>query len=238
MTRSRCQLHNADALHALPRLRDASIDALIADPPYSSGGRTLSERRADPIRKYIHDVDRPRYATFRGDQKDQRSWTVWTALWLSAALPKLKDGAYVLLFTDWRQLPATTDALQIAELTWRGIIAWDKTECARAGHKGYFKPQCEYVAWATKGPCFNRTDAGPFNGCFRASVERGRKAHVCQKPLALLKRLVECVPPGGTVLDPFMGTGTTGEAALSQGRRFVGMEIDRHYFQHAQQRLK
>lgn len=48
------------------------------------------------------------------------------------------------------QLPSTTDAVQIGELIWRGIIAWDKGRCARAPHKGYFRHQCEYVVWATK----------------------------------------------------------------------------------------
>lgn len=65
-----------------------------------------------------------------------------------------------------------------------------------------------------------------------------KTAHPCQFPLALAERLVLalCVK-GGTVLDPFMGSGTTGVAALRAGRSFLGVELDKGYFDIAQQRI-
>ena len=48
--------------------------------------------------------------------------------------------------------------------------------------------------------------------------------HITQKPLRLLRELIEVTPPGATILDPFMGSGTTGVAAILDGRRFVGVQ--------------
>ncbi len=52
-----------------------------------------------------------------------------------------------------------------------------------------------------------------------------------------MDELVQICPPGGVVLDPFAGSGSTGVAALQAGRRFVGIELSRHYHQVAEQRL-
>lgn len=76
--------------------------------------------------------------------------------------------------------------------------------------------------------------------CAKASKsERGPgNTHPTVKPLALMRYLVRLVtPPGGTVLDPFMGSGTTGLAAAADGFQFVGIERDEAYFEIARRRL-
>jgi len=75
-------------------------------------------------------------------------------------------------------------------------------------------------------------------GLIRAGAEnvsRGGKLHPAQKPLALLQWCV--AKTTGTVLDPYMGSGTTGVACLALGRRFIGIEIDQEHFATACQRL-
>ena len=59
----------------------------------------------------------------------------------------------------------------------------------------------------------------------------GDREHLAQKPVGLMKRLVgKTTPTGGVVLDPFMGSGTTGIACEQLGRRFIGIELERRYF--------
>lgn len=58
------------------------------------------------------------------------------------------------------------------------------------------------------------------------------------KPVALMGELVKCVPPGGVILDPFMGSGSTGVAALQLGYRFIGIEKSAHYFDIACKRME
>lgn len=124
---------------------------------------------------------------------------------------------------------------------WRGITTWDKTEGARAPHKGYFRHQCEYVVWGTKGACgvplIDDPRGGPWPGCFRVPIRLGDKHHLTGKPTALMRQLVQVCPPGGAVQDPFAGSGTTGVSAILEGRRCVLVEKEGSYAGIARQRV-
>lgn len=63
-----------------------------------------------------------------GDSKDQRSWTLWCTYWLSDCLRIAKDGAPLLAFSDWRQLPSMTDAVQAAGWIWREFVGVELSE--------------------------------------------------------------------------------------------------------------
>lgn len=223
-----------ELLRSLPR---GKADAIITDPPYSSGGLYRGDRQAAPGDKYQQTQTVERFEDFAGDNRDQRSWTAWMIMWLTAALPVLKPGGYIMVFTDWRQLPSTTDALQIAGYLWRGIVPWDKTEGSRAPHRGYFRHQCEYVVSGTRGPLKPAEHGGPWPGCIRTPNRRSERHHMTSKPLELMRQLCAVVPPGGLVLDPFCGGGSTGVAALQTGRRFLGIELTQHYADVSRQRL-
>ena len=142
-------LYQGDALGILATLPDAVMDAVLTDPPYSSGGVTMGARQADPAQKYQQSGTKRQYPPMLGDAKDQRSWTMWCTLWLGECWRIAREGAPLMVFTDWRQLPALSDAVQAAGWAWRGVIAWDKRS-ARP-QIGKFRQQCEYVLFATKG---------------------------------------------------------------------------------------
>jgi site-specific DNA-methyltransferase (adenine-specific) len=169
---------------------------------------------------------------FTGDNRDAFGYWFWCALWLSQALRVVKPGGIAALFTDWRQLPATSMGLQAGGFVWRGIVPWFKPSARPA--QGRFTNACEYVVWGTNGA---RELAGaPLPGFYQASPPR-RRQHLTEKPLDVMRQLVRVAPPGGMVLDPFMGAGTTGVAALVEGRSFTGVEISAHYFVRAQRRI-
>jgi site-specific DNA-methyltransferase (adenine-specific) len=179
-------------------------------------------------------VERP---VFAGDNRDQRSFHFWAALWLAECLRVAKAGAPICVFTDWRQLPTMTDAVQAGGWMWRGILVWDKTEACRPA-MGRFAAQCEYVVWGTAGPSPDREDIGCLWGVVREPVRAADKHHITGKPTPVMQHLVRICPPGGTVLDPFAGSGTTGVAALLEGRGFHGVEIVDEYAQIARDRLE
>ncbi|ASK99973.1 site-specific DNA-methyltransferase [Xanthomonas citri pv. fuscans CFBP 6996] len=219
------QLLQGDALTILPTLEANSFDALITDPPYASGGLTAAARARPPSTKYCRDGG---HADFVGDERDQRSHLKWMHLWLSECARVLRDGAPVLLFTDWRQLPLTTDALQIAGFTWRGITVWDKTEGVRP-QLGRFRNQAEYIVWGSKGnmPLDRRAPVLP--GVIREPVRKADKHHLTGKPTELMRQLVRICESGGRVLDPFAGSGTTLVAAELEGYCWTGVEKTEHY---------
>lgn len=228
-------LYQGDCLDVLRSLPDGMYDAVITDPPYSSGGLTRGDRTQSVATKYVQSgSERFAGAGFAGDNRDQRSWDYWCTLWLAQCLRVTKPGGYLLAFIDWRQLPTLTDAVQAGGWVWRGILSWDKGPSARAAAQHYFRHQCEYVVWATHGPSQPSADWPPegkgcYPGSYSVPVLQDDKYHVTGKPTDLMRRLVFCVPPGGEILDPFAGSGTTAVGSAIEGRRCTVIERDPAY---------
>jgi len=234
-------LHHGDALRWLQTLPANSADALITDPPYSSGGLTAGERKASPFDKYMTGGQAKQWTNFTGDNRDQRSHLQWMLLWLTECHRILREGAPVCIFTDWRQLPLTTDALQCAGFIWRGVIVWDKTEGAR-GQPGRPRAQAEYIVWGSKGNMPITRKAPILPGVIREVVRQKDKHHMTGKPTALMRQLVHICErrpdgSGGLILDPFAGSGTTLVAAALEGYHAIGCELSEDYYEVARQRL-
>ena len=229
-------LHRGDALTLLPQF-GTLVDAVICDPPYNSGGRTNAERRAQGARdKYVAGDAQHDLADFDGDSRDQRGYTHWLGLVLAEAYRLTRPGGSLLVFTDWAQLPATSVALLAAGWTWRGIIPWRKP-ISRPVRNG-FRRECEYVLWGSRGDPLRHAPTIYLPGWLEGSQPRGKdRVHITQKPVDVMRQLVRIAPEGGTVLDPFAGSGTTGVAALAEGRHFIGIEQSAANVTTAEERL-
>lgn len=234
-------IYHGEALNILAGLDPIQIAAVVADPPYSSGGMFRSDRQGDPLDKYrgwsqnggrsVEPASQP--GSFAGDSRDQRGYFSWSALWLSQAWRLAAPTAQVFVFTDWRQLPVTTDAIQAGGWTWRGLLVWDKG--IGRPMKGRFRNHLEYIVWGSHGPMPEASDVYP-STLLRHSPPGTERVHVTEKPLALLRELLS-VAPEGIVLDPFMGSGTTLRAAKDFGRPVIGIEIEERYCDIAVRRL-
>lgn len=243
-------LFRGEAWEWLRSLPPSSADGLITDPPYSSGGTYSAERARDPADKYSS-ADAP-LETFSGDNRDQRSYLAWLALWLTEAHRVLRDGAPVVVASDWRQLPVVSDALQVGGFTWRGIVTWTKNGVCRP-QPGRFRNDAEFLIWASKGGF--RGKGSPLPGTFDHAPEVGigelaaptiacnpvgakARRHLTEKPVAMLREVVRIVPAGGLVLDPFAGSASAGVACLEEGRRYAGCELSERYAEVARKRLE
>lgn len=224
-------LYAGDALAVLRELPTASVDAVVTDPPYSSGGMVRGDRAGQgTVAKYVttQNTRTDELENFSGDNRDQRSFGYWTALWLSEALRVTKPGGIVIAFTDWRQLPTVTDSIQAGGWVWRGVVPWHKP--LSRPQAGRFTNECEYVVWGSSGPMPTDYTLPVLPGFYSVSPPRSQtREHITQKPVQLMRELVKIVPPGGVVLDPFMGAGTTGAASVIEGRGFIGSEIRPHF---------
>ena len=227
-------LYQGDSLAILADLPDHSVDAVLTDPPYSSGGASLSAKQADPANKYQSSSARRSYPPMLGDAKDQRSWTMWCTLWLGQCWRIAKDGAPLMVFIDWRQLPALTDAMQGAGWRWLGIVPWDKRS-ARP-QIGRFRQQCEFVVYGSKGRLASASRAC-LPSLYSYSVVAAQKVHLTGKPVALMRDLLAITQPGGVVLDPFMGGGSVGVACAESGRGYVGIELSADYYAISRDRI-
>ena len=159
------------------------------------------------------------------------------AEWLAEARRVTKPGAPICMFIDWRQLPSMTDALQWAGWLWRGILAWDKV--TSRPQKGRFRQQAEFVVWGSNGAMPSDRVAPYLPGVFRQTMPSiVKRRHQTEKPLEVMREIVKIVEPGGIILDPFAGAGTTVHAAILEGYPAVGIELSAHYAQVALERVE
>lgn len=116
---------------------------------------------------------------------------------------------------------------------------WDKTDGLQSQREVGFNDNsdCEFI-WVNK-PGASRIFRHRWMGAMKASEQGQRRVHPTQKPVALMLRLIDAYTlPGDTVLDPFMGSGTTGVACAELDRNFIGIEKDATYYEIARSRIE
>lgn len=222
------QVFHGDALLHLREMKGAGFSAIISDPPYASGGMSMRERSRSTREKYTNFGEKGNpYPDFSGDALAQRAWTNYLHQLMVAARACCKPGAVCALFVDWRQLPALTDAIQWAGWVWRGLVVWDKINSRP--QLGRFRQQCEYIVWGSNGPLPVERGIDVLPGLFTfPNVPPQERLHQTQKPLELMRQVVRICEPGGVICDPFAGSGSTMQAALEEGHKAVGIELEEH----------
>lgn len=239
-------VYHGDAFAVLRDLGDASFDALVTDPPYSSGGMYRGDRAGDPLGKYrgggksIDGKVLGSTVSFAGDTRDQRSWMSWVGAWGFEGLRTMAPSRPALLFCDWRQVGAAIDAIQVAGFVYRGLLTWDKT--AGAGgrpQRGRFRQHSEFVVWGSSGPLNDTSKDFPGSVFTTPREHHTTRQHPTQKPVSLMSHLLRVVPDESDrpILDPFAGSGSTLVAAKRAGRRSVGIELDERYCEVIAERL-
>jgi DNA modification methylase len=210
-----CKLIRGDCLDVMRTLKAGSVDAVVTDPPFK-----LSQA-------YGPSVDADNLLAVS---------SVWAAALEMARLAK--PGALCALFYDTRILPVALRAM--AQAGWkylRGLTFYRRWGQASLVH-GWMSTSDFILLFQKPGARPKYFGTVQHDVYVRASPEPGFTGHVAQKPLDTVAHLVERVcPPGGVVLDPYAGSGTTGMACLETGRKFFGIELDPGYFEVARKRL-
>ena len=227
-------LYLGDCLAILPTL--GPVDCVLTDPPYSSGGQFRGDRAQRPSVKYVNtDSEFTSRDEFSGDNRDQRSFLAWSSLWFGQLHQIATAGAVLCVFSDWRQLPTMTDAVQCGGWVWRGLVTWWKPGIRM--QRGRFSASAEYIVYASRGVPVEG-EKSPQNVVSFSPVGGEEKDHIAEKPVQLIEFLLGVTLPSSVVIDPFMGSGTTGVACAKLGRRFVGVEIEERWFSVACRRIE
>lgn len=183
-------------------LTDASVDAVIVDPPYGidkNYGRSQLGQR-----------------TIAGD--DDMAANMWM---VSEAWRMLKDDTWLAIFADYEHVGQIIDAGTAVGFGLKTVVVWDKRN---PGLGSGIRNEHEEIVLLRKGSPVERWQGGNVWDFFRGF---GRPEHPHQKPLTVMRRLVEYFsPPHGLVVDPFCGSGSTLVACKELGRRGFGVEID------------
>jgi site-specific DNA-methyltransferase (adenine-specific) len=161
----------------------------------------------------------------------RHEWDEWTTGWLDQAWRV--SGGHVGVFCTMANLPSLFD--WIGPRPFR-VCAWCKSNPRPQFNKRPAYGMEMFVVVGGVQPCAVKGKL--FKDYIVTAIETRNKHHPYQKPVAVMAWAVNMVcPAGGTVLDPFMGGGSTGEACITTGRSFVGVERDEEYFLAAQARL-
>lgn len=192
--------------------------AIVTDPPYSSGGYQEAGKGAGSIGTTTG-------VTIIGDTYSTRGY-----LRLIRGVLQGFRVAEVYAFTDWRMWPNTVDAIEDGGFRVRSMIVWNK------GYGGLgikWRSQHELICWGARGNLDAGWGAGNVINCDRT----GNEFHPTEKPILVLSALIKAAARP-TIIDPFMGSGSTGVAAILQGSKFVGCEIEEKHFDTAVRRLE
>jgi site-specific DNA-methyltransferase (adenine-specific) len=221
-------IYHGDCREILPGLE--RIDAVVTDPPYSSGGQFRGDRTQNVSSKYVQTHN----DEFAGDTRDQRAYLAWSSMWLSQLYAIANNGAVCLICTDWRQLPTMTDAIQCGGWIWRNIVTWWKPGIRM--QRGRFSSSSEYILYGSKGVP-QEGKHSPQNVIQTSPMRAEHKEHLAEKPVDLFVNILGVTKDTASILDPFMGSGTTLRAAKDLGRRAIGVEIEEKYCEIAAKRL-
>lgn len=203
------QLLQADCIDALARLSAASVDLVVTDPPYVA-----------------HYRDRSGRSVARDDRAD----------WIRPAFDQIarvmRQDSLCVSFYGWTAIAEFMAAWKAAGLKPVGHLVWHKSYASRVG---FLAARHEQAFLLAKGnpprPAKALPDVLPWK-------YTGNQLHPTQKAVEVIQPLIEAFSrPGETVLDPFMGSGTTGVAAAQCGRRFIGIELDSQHFETARTRI-
>lgn len=226
-------LHLGDCLDILPRLAPGSVDACITDPPYGFHSAEDAGRRRN-WGVYSGKKPHPKWREFVCDWND-----VLPVTWLLPLRECLVPGAAVVIFTDNLRPHRVQEAAEKLGYKFLRLLYWVKTNPPSNPSKNFMNAVETAVFLRVPGKVRAWSGEGCTRNVFTHQKEPWQwKVHPTQKPIAVMQWLVELVTsPGMTVLDPFMGSGTTGVAALRSGCRFVGIERRRDYMESAEARI-
>ena len=229
-----------DCLEIMPTLADESVDTIITSPPYNIGKdyECYVDNRNDylqMLRQFFYEAKR----------------ITRDSLWVNLGYQKLPQGNIPIAFMIWEAV----NMFLVQQITWE--YGSGMTYKSRFNHRSetwlwYVKDPTSYTfnADAVRDPALsqypndkrnNPIGKLPSDVWYFPTVSgtfKERCKHPAQYPIAMIERIIKAsTNPGDTVLDPFMGSGSTGVACMRTGRNFKGIEINPVYVTQAQRRI-
>ena len=211
-------LHHGDCLDILPTLEANSVDAVVTDPPYMINTKSDGNGKLSPW------ADRVNAAS-------------WYRQWMEETRRILRPSGCLWSFLNWRSFVTFQKATDDMRWSIESIMIWDKDWIGPGGPKG-LRPSYELVAlWAM--PEFSIENRSVYDIQKFPWSSQKPNGHPAEKPQSLVEFLINIsTDSGAVILDPFMGSGTTGAACVQSSRQFIGVELDPYWIDYAEQRIR
>lgn len=208
-------LLQGDCLELMKDIPDESVDMILTDPPYGiafqSGHRTS------------------RYERIKGDQNLD-----WLDDFVEEIFRVSKNNTAHYMFCSFHHIDVFKQAIQ-KRFKVKNIITWVKSNTSMGDLKGDFASKTEFIIFFQKG---RRLINGKRDSNVFEYNKTRNELHPTQKPVDMTEYMLsKFSDEGNIILDPFMGSGTTGVACKNLNRNFIGIELDDKYFEIAKRRI-
>ncbi len=229
------KLLKGDALELLKQLETNSVNLIFADPPYNLSGEGYLTCKSGKIAMCN-----------KGSWDQIEDISEFNKKWVTECVRVLKDDGTLWISGTLHNHPSIGVILKQLDMWIINDIIWFKPNAPPLLQKNRCAPSTELIWLASKSKkyYFNYEMAKKLNNgkqmrnLWEMPAERHTTSHPTEKPEKLLERIILIgSKEGDTILDPFMGSGTTGVVAKRLNRNFTGIEIDENYFEIAKKRI-
>ncbi|HRR96100.1 MAG TPA: DNA methyltransferase [Candidatus Ratteibacteria bacterium] len=233
---SNIKLFKGDALQILKKIEPKSVDLIFADPPYNLSGKNYLTCKSGKMAK----CDKGLWDKIENIHEFNRKW-------IEECINVLKDDGTIWISGTLHNHPSIGVILKQLNLWIINDVIWFKPNAPPLIQKNRFVPSTEliWVASKSKKYYFNYElavklgNGKQMRNLWEIPAERHKTSHPTEKPEKLLERIILVgSKEGDLILDPFMGSGTTGVVAKRLNRDFIGIEIDEKYYNIAQKRIE
>jgi site-specific DNA-methyltransferase (adenine-specific) len=221
-----------DCLERMKEIPDGSVDMILTDPPYEISKKSNFHTMPDRKNKRT------------GTDFGEWDYNFNNESWIDICCRKLKKGGTIIAFNDFRKATTIHNLMITNGVEYKDTLVWHKTNAMPRNRDRRFITNVEMIQLYVKSKgkwTFNRQHESYESSVLSFASESGgafKRYHPTQKPLKLISKLIGiCSNEGDTILDPFMGSGTTGVACKNLNRNFIGIELDEEYFKIAQDRI-
>lgn len=215
------EIYCSDCLKVLKEINDESIDLVLTDPPYLMNYKSNRRVKMKTFEKIKNDID---------------SYEL-ISNYLEECFRIMKNNTSIYCFCSWHHIDFFKQEFE-KYFKLKNIIVWNKNNHGTGDLKGSYAPKHEFILYGHKGRDLLREKRIPdVIDC--SKIPSKKLTHPTEKPLELLEIFIrQSSDEGDTILDGFMGTGSTGIACMNTNRNFIGIELDENYFNLAKERLE
>lgn len=240
-------LIQGNCIEKLKKIPNNSVDLVVTDPPFN-----ISQDKKELSRKTMKSPMFAKRTSVRldfgeWDKMSEEDYFKFTELWFKEVSRVLKEGGWCFIFFSKERVGYFTDPrngiFRDNKFKTRTIISWHKTNPVPSFRKVNFLSSVEFCVVGSKGkskiPNFlMQKEMHNFFETANGSSYKQTK-HPTEKPLSLIEWIVKMGSnEKEIVLDCFMGSGTTGVVCKNLNRKFIGIELDKDYFNIAKERIK
>lgn len=227
-----------DAISCLKELPNESVDLIITDPPYNLG-LFMKERGTN-----MNKLRNGHFAASGWDDLNYEDWTIEMDKLFSECHRVLKKKGNLLMFMSIIKVETIIGLAKKHQFYYKTVGVWHKTNPIPRNMNLHFINSTETWIYLVNGGTtgtFNNHGKAIHDFVETATIgvkERKYGKHPTQKPIGLLNHFIEILSnKNDVVLDPFMGSGSTGVSCKLLNRRFIGIELNKEYFELAKRRI-